>query len=191
METAAVLTGMMRVPDRMEEEIIVGRCRRGDLAAYRTLYERFERPFLRTAMRMLGRPQDAEDAVQETFLKLHRGIHLYREGSRFSTYFFRILMNTCADILRKRRREPAGPIEAGDAGGADGHELRHSIEQAIDRLPGKMRACFVLYAVEGIAQEDIARILDISLGAVKANVHHARVKLREELSASREEEAKP
>jgi RNA polymerase sigma-70 factor (ECF subfamily) len=190
MEMAAVLTSPMRATDRVDEENIVERCRRGDLAAYRALYDRFEQPFLRTALRMLGRPQDAEDAVQEAFLKLHRGIHLYREGSRFSTYFFRILMNTCADILRKRRREPAGTVDPGEAGGADGAELRHSIEQAIDRLPGKMRACFVLFAVEEIGQEDIARILDISLGAVKANVHHARAKLRKALDASRRE-AKP
>lgn len=71
----------------MDEEAIVQRCKEGDLMAYRLLYERYEQPFLRTAYRMLGRQQDAEDAVQDTFLKLHRGIRHYKCGSRFSTYF--------------------------------------------------------------------------------------------------------
>jgi len=168
----------------MDEEAIVQRCKEGDLMAYRLLYERYEQPFLRTAYRMLGRQQDAEDAVQDTFLKLHRGIRHYKFGSRFSTYFFRILLNSCYDILRKRGLEM---IKDFDKSGPSHHsttELRHSIAEAIASLPDQMRACFVLFAVEERRQDEIAQILGISVGTVKASIHRARAKLRTWLSVS-------
>lgn len=173
----------------MDEEAIVRRCREGDLMAYRSLYERYEQPFLRTAMRLVGRQQDAEDAVQETFLKLYKKIHHYRSGSNFSTYFFRILINSCLDILRTRRPETALDAASPALGRDSFHELRYSIEQAISALPEQMRACFVLFAVEELKQEEIAGILEISVGAVKAHVHRAKARLRARLSHSREEVA--
>jgi len=129
----------------MDEDAIVQKCQEGDLMAYRLLYERYEQPFLRTACRMLGWQQDAEDAVQEAFLRLHRGIRHYKSGSRFSTYFFRILLNSCYDILRKRRPEM---IKDFDKSGPSHHpatELRYSIAEAIASLPDQMRICFVLF----------------------------------------------
>jgi RNA polymerase sigma-70 factor (ECF subfamily) len=171
----------------MDEEELVRRCREGDLMAYRLLYERYEQPFLRTALRLLGRRQDAEDAVQETFLKLYKNVRHYRSGSNFSTYFFRILINSCTDILRLKRPETALEADSPAFGRQDAHELRYSIEQAIARLPGQMRTCFVLFAVEGLAQEEIARILDISVGAVKAHIFRAKASLRGLLSPARQE----
>jgi RNA polymerase sigma-70 factor (ECF subfamily) len=173
----------------MDEEAIIERCREGDLAAFRRLYERYEQPLLRTASRLLGRRQDAEDAVQETFIKLYRRIDLFQSGSKFSTYLFRILINTCTDILRKRTPETALDPDREDPGARSGHELRFSLEEAILSLPDRMRACFVLFAVEELDQAEIARILEISVGAVKAHVHRARIRLRDWFSFSREEAA--
>jgi RNA polymerase sigma-70 factor (ECF subfamily) len=172
---------------RMDEEALVQRCREGDLMAYRSLYERYEQPFLRTALRLLGRRQDAEDAVQEAFLKLYKKVDHYRSGSNFSTYFFRILINSCYDILRLRRPETALDDVSSVPGREPPHELRYSLERAIAALPEQMRACFVLFAVEDLGQEEIAQILEISVGAVKAHVHRAKARLRALLSVSREE----
>lgn len=171
----------------MDEEVIVQRCRKGDLTAYRLLYDRYSHTFLRTALRMLSRQQDAEDAVQETFLKLHRGIHHYRSGSKLSSYMFRILLNCCYDILRKRGKESTGDPELAGLSSHPTSELRFSIEQAIAALPAKMRACFILFAVEGLKLEEIAQVMETSAGGVKANIHRARAKLRDWLSASRQE----
>lgn len=159
--------------------------------AYRLLYERFEQPFLHTAIRMLGRQQDAEDAVQETFLKLHRGIRHYRSGSKFSTYFFRILINSCYDILRKRGpavSEEIDPVNLADHPSQD-VGLRVSIDKAISSLPEGTRICFVLFAIEGMKMDEIAQILGIRVGTVKASIHRARKKLRTWLSDSRKETA--
>jgi RNA polymerase sigma-70 factor (ECF subfamily) len=176
----------------MDEEVIVQRCKEGDLMAYRRLYERYEQPFLRTATRMLGRQQEAEDAVQETFLKLHRGIHRYKSGSRFSTYFFRILINSCYDILRKRGPETSDKINPSVMAYRPPRNtgLQASIEAAISSLPERMRVCFILFAVEELKMEEIAQVLQISIGTVKASIHRARVKLRSWLSDSPEEPTK-
>jgi len=173
----------------MDEEATIQRCKEGDMTAYRLLYERYEQPFLRTAIRMLGRQQEAEDAVQEAFLKLHRGIQNYKSGSRFSTYFFRILINSCYDILRKRGPASSGEFELNDLAHhpSDITGLRISIEEAISSLPERMRVCFELFAIEGLKMEEIAQVLEVNIGTVKASIHRARSKLRGWLSDSRKE----
>jgi RNA polymerase sigma-70 factor (ECF subfamily) len=149
--------------------------------AFKQVYDRYGQPLLRTAARILGKPQEAEDAVQETFLKLFRGIGGFHSDARFSTYLFQILHNTCMDVLRKRK--PAAAIgEMNVLGAPSSHELAHSLAQAVDGLPRQMRSCFVLFAVEEYSQEEVADILGVSVGTVKASVHRARNKLRAWLS---------
>jgi len=174
----------------MDEEEIVERCRAGDLEAYRMIYVRYEQPLLRTAYRMLGRQEEAEDAVQEAFLRLYRGIAGFRRGARLSTYLFRILMNACYDILRKRRKVDFEDFDPAILPADPAHELRHFLADAVDRLPRRMKACFVLFAVEEFTHEEIARIMDLSLGSVKVNIHRAKKKLRTLLGETvREEDA--
>jgi len=171
----------------MDEEEIVNKCQQGDLMAYRILYQRYEQPFLRTAFRLLGQQQEAEDAVQETFLKLYRRIHNYNCGSKFSTYFFRILINSCYDKLRKRNPEISSDFDQAGLSRHSSSELRYSLAEAIAALPDQMRACFVLSAIEGFKQEEIAQVLEINVGTVKATIHRAKAKLRTWLSASQKE----
>jgi len=152
--------------------------------AYRAIYERYEQPLLRTALRVLSQKQDAEDAVQEAFLKLHRSINNYKKGSKFSTYLFRILLNSCFDILRKRNRAGFNTREIEDLPCYPSHESYFNIERAIEALPQQMRICFILFAVEEFGQEEIAKILNKSLGTVKATVHRAKARLRSLLSDS-------
>jgi RNA polymerase sigma-70 factor (ECF subfamily) len=162
----------------------VARCVAGDLGAYRWLYDRYSQPLLRTARRILGRHEEAEDAVQDTFLKLHRYIGNFRAGSTFSTYLFRILINTCNDVLRKR--ETARPESTSDVDIPvhSGHEERHALEEAVAALPDQMKTCFVLCAVEEFSYQEAAGMLGLHIGSVKASVHRARKKLRDWLAAS-------
>lgn len=161
------------------------KCRAGDIDAFRLIYLRYEQPLLHIAFRMLGRQEDAEDAVQLTFLKLYRGIHRFRAGARFSTWLFRVHMNVCYDALRRRRRRPTEPLECDPADPAPAVDPRlgEEIDRAIAALPERMRACLVLFAVEGFEQKEIARILRISVGGVKSNIFHARERLRISLAS--------
>jgi RNA polymerase sigma-70 factor (ECF subfamily) len=169
---------------QVEEEEALDRCARGDLAGYRWLYDRYGQPLLRSAFRILGGREEAEDAVQETFLKLYRHIGTVKAGPSFSSYLFRILINNCTDILRKRsagRPMSAAEIEIPVHSGS---ETRQTIEEAIASLPERMRACFVLVAVEEFSYAEAARMLGLHVGSVKVTVHRARAKLRQWLAAA-------
>ncbi len=170
--------------DAQQEALIVERCRAGDLSAYRQIYERYEQPLLRTAFRMLGRRQEAEDAVQDTFLKLYRGIGGFRSGSNFSTYLFRILINACTDMKRKRGSTVFEDMDAERIPSRTAAESGACLSQVVDRLPERMKECFVLNAVEEFTLQEVADMLKINIGSVKASVHRARKKLRTWLEAA-------
>ena len=162
-------------PSQAERETIEA-CRRGDLGAYERVFREHHRRLLAVALRMLGDQADAEDAVQTTFIRLHRSIGRYRSEARLGTYLMRILINVCHDMLRARTRRldlrPAEPVPG------PGPDLRLQLEEAILSLPERMRACFVLFAVEGFPQKEIAEMLDIREGTVKAQIFQARERLR-------------
>ena len=166
------------------EAAAIARCVEGDVSGYRWLYDRYGQPLLRTAWRILGRREEAEDAVQDTFLKLHRYIGNFRTGSTFSTYLFRILINCCTDIHRKREAGRPESATDMDIPVHSGHEVRHVLDEAVAALPSQMKACFVLCAVEEFSYEEAAGMLGVHIGSVKASVHRARKKLRDWLAVS-------
>jgi RNA polymerase sigma-70 factor (ECF subfamily) len=166
------------------EREIIRRCQEGDLRAYEILYRQYEHALLGLGRRMLGQQQDAEDAVQAAFLKLYRGIGQFQFGAKFSTYLFRIMMNVCFDMIQKRRGDKKRDCGEREISHSSGVDLRLQLEEAIDALPERMRACFVLFAVEEMKQDEIAEILDLSVGTVKAQIFHAKARLRALLSDS-------
>ena len=169
----------------LENEIeVLHQCQKGDLRAYEKIYRHFEQPMLRMAQRMLHNQNDAEDAIQVAFMKLYRGIHSYRFNAKFSTYLFRIVMNVCLDELKKRKIQTDLTLAESEMSYHPNDDLRMQLEEAIDQLPERMRACFVLFAVEEFPQAEIAEMLGLSIGAVKAQVYHAKVRLRTLLSDS-------
>jgi RNA polymerase sigma-70 factor, ECF subfamily len=166
------------IMDAKDEESVIAKCRAGDVDAYRQVYDRYGQPLLRTATRLLGNPQEAEDAVQETFLKLFRGIRGFDNRCRFSTYLFQILHNTCIDVLRRRKPSAGDAAEMDAASVPSFHELANILAQAVDSLPVQMKACFVLFAVEQYSHQEVADILGVNIGTVKTSIHRARKKLR-------------
>ena len=135
---------------------------------------------------MLHSREDAEDAVQMAFLRLYRSIATYRFEARFSTYFYRIMMNCCFDLLKKRQRLPQQQPEIAQAAASPTVDLKLQLEEAIAGLPDRMRACFVLFAVHDVKQQEIARIMELSLGAVKSHIFQAKARLRDVLSDTSE-----
>ena len=139
------------------------------------------------AWNLLGNAGDAEDAVQEAFLKIYRGAKTFRAGAAFSTWTYRILVNTCYDALRRRKSRPvASSLDADLAAGrgtpaappgAD-HPLRLALEKAVARLHPRHRAVFLLFAVEGFTHGEIGRILGIPEGTSKTFLFEAKKKLQ-------------
>lgn len=172
-----------RLPVELENERqLIERCQEGDLRAYETVYRQFHQPLLRFALRLLGSREDAEDAVQMTFIKLYRGIDNFRFDARFSTYLMRIAINVCYDVLEKRKRQKMRDLEPVETSYQPQSELHLQLEEAIKTLPERMRECFILFAIEGFKQTEIAAMLDLSVGTVKAHVFQAKEKLRHLLS---------
>jgi len=163
----------------MQETDIITRCRNGELTGYRLLYQRYAAPLLHTGLRMLKDEQDAEDAVQITFIRVYRHLGTFRGESGFATWLFRIHMRVCFDMLKKRKRSGADPLTGEHGAPAPDYDLSLALQKGIELLPSQQKACFILYAVEGFKQREIAEILNIRTGTVKAHICHAKKRLRD------------
>jgi len=176
------MANYLSIVEKNVSDEIIKRCQSGDVSAFKEIYKKYEQPLLRIALRMLGQIQDAEDAVQTTFIKLYHGIKNYKFSAKFSSYLYRILINVCYDLLGKRKKMNLQDLDNVEPSYSVDDELKIQLEAAILTLPEKMRACFVLFAVEEFKQTEIAEILKLSVGGVKSNIFHAKSKLREMLS---------
>ena len=167
------------LPDSIEEErLIVDACRQGDVRAFERVYREHQNALFGVALRMLGGQEDAEDAVQTTLIRLYRSIRNYRFEARLGSYLMRILINVCYDMLKTRKKHSQVEIEPVEPVRPAAPDLRLQLEEAILTLPDRMRACFVLFAVEGYAQREIAEMLDVRVGTVKAQIFQAKERLR-------------
>lgn len=184
----------------LSDAAAVGRARSGDADAFRWLVERHSRPIFRVAYRMTGNEHDADDVVQEVFLRAYRQIGRFEERANFSTWVHRIAVNCSLDLLRARgrderhrastpqRNEDETPFEfASDAPQPDrialSSELQKHVAAALERLSGNERTAFVLRHFEGMPVEEIGRTLGIQVNATKHTIFRAVRKLREALEA--------
>jgi RNA polymerase sigma-70 factor (ECF subfamily) len=138
------------------------------------------------ARNLLGHESDAEDAVQEAFLKVYRGAGSFRGTASVSTWIYRILVNTCYDALRRRKRrsEDALTLETPKGEGAretapGDHPLRIAIEQGVAKLKPRQRDVFLLSAVEGFSHREISEVLDIPEGTSRTLLFEAKRHLQE------------
>ncbi len=169
----------------MKEKEIIEKCKSGEIGAYKFLYDRYNRPLFHTAYRMLGNREDAEDAVQTTFIKLYKGIKRFKFKAKFSTYLFQILINTCIDMNKKKSKIRLGELGENSAVSMNTDvEIKMEIDRALHTLPPKQKQCFLLFTVGDRKQREIAKILGISLGGVKSNIFLAKSKLRSYLNES-------
>ena len=177
---------------RAEDAALAAGCRSGDLRAYERLYSLHGARMKNLARNLLGNPVDAEDAVQETFLKVQRSVASFRGQSSFVTWTYRILVNTCYDARRKhsRKREvaneekPDSPRPEPRAPGAH-PSLRLALERALAELTRHQRDVFLLYEVEGFRHAEIASMLEITETASKNTLFQAKKNLRQLLEPPR------
>jgi RNA polymerase sigma-70 factor, ECF subfamily len=170
---------------RAEDSKLVEACRAGDAAAFERLYELHGPRLKSLAWNLLGNAHDAEDAVQEVFLRVYRGIGNFRGKSSLGTWVYRILLNCSTDIRRRsaRRREASGQeveretLEAAAAPARD-HPLRLSLEKSLGRLNPRQRSIFVLVEIEGFKHSEAAEILEISEMASRTILYEAKRTLR-------------
>ncbi|HEX4439384.1 MAG TPA: RNA polymerase sigma factor [Thermoanaerobaculia bacterium] len=162
--------------------------RQGSLPAFERLYALHGDRMKSIAANLLGTTTDAEDAVQEAFLRAYRGAAAFRSGSSIATWLYRILVNACYDQLRSRRRRPEAPLTDAIGGSssarAEDHPLRLAIESELSRLPERERAAFLLCEVEGFSHKETADILDVPEATSRTLLFRARRQLQRGLSSS-------
>lgn len=158
----------------------------GDLAAFERLMRQHERMVLVTALRLLGRLEDAQDASQEVFLRFYRNLRKVEAAGNFSGWLYRVTVNVCHD-LRRKRPDSISVDEAPElaAGGADPQqsateaEKRRVLKLSLRMLPEKERAALVLRDLEGLSTEEVARTLGSTEATVRSQVSKARVKVKD------------
>src|SRR5258705_7484178 len=178
----------------MTDVAAASRARDGDAEAFRLLVERHSRAIFRVAWRMTGNEHDADDVVQETFLRAYRQIESFEERANFGTWVHRIAINCSLDLLRARgrhdRRFGGDPGEAELTAKSEAPqpdrlllsvEMRQEVTRALERLSGNERTAFVLRHFEGMPVEEIGRTLGIQANAAKHTIFRAVRKLRESL----------
>lgn len=183
----------------MNEDKLIARAARGDAAAFNELLGAYEKKMYAVCLRMSGNHEDAQDCLQETMLRVYRAISGFKRQSSFSTWLYRVAMNTCLDELRKKRNRPSTSLDGLlETGWSPSDEFdtpeRHALERerqqeirrAIAELPEDMRAAVVLRDIEGLPYEEIARVLDINVGTIKSRISRGREKLREKMQAKAE-----
>jgi RNA polymerase sigma-70 factor (ECF subfamily) len=171
---------------------LVKRVRAGDDDAFRVLVERHSRPVYRAAYRITSNAADADDVVQETFLRAYRALPNFDARAAFPTWLHRIAVNCALDLIDARRRRE-GRIDAGEdlalvpsnAAAPDrvalGAEMQRAVDAAMNALTGNERTAFVLRHFEGMPLEEIGQILGTRLNATKNTVFRAVKKLRHQL----------
>ena len=171
---------------------LVERVRGGDDDAFRQLVERHSRSIFRAACRVTGNAADADDVVQESFLRAYRSIGSFDSRAAFSTWLHRIAVNCALDLIDSRRRRDAR-IDVGHdlatvpSGAVSpdrivlGSEMQRAVAAAMGTLTGNERTAFVLRHFEGMPLEEIGQVLGTQLNATKNTVFRAVRKLREQL----------
>jgi RNA polymerase sigma-70 factor, ECF subfamily len=179
-----------------EDAVLAAGCLSGDLRAYERLYAMHGTRMKNLARNLLGNPMDAEDAVQETFLKVQRSIAGFRGQSSFVTWTYRILINTCYDARRSRlRKKEIANDESSESPRPEPRasvahpSLRMALERALASLTRHQRDVFLLYEVEGFRHAEIAGMLEITETASKNTLFQAKKNLRQLLEPPRSSSA--
>jgi RNA polymerase sigma-70 factor (ECF subfamily) len=190
-----------KVKDAATDEMaLVHAAKGGDVSAFEQLVRRYDRNIFRIAQHITQNREDAEDVVQDAFLKSYENLDRFQENSKFYTWLVRIAVNESLMKLRRRRsdrtvsldedietEEDTMPREVADWSPNPEQlykqgELKDILKRTIQGLPASFRTVFVLRDVEGLSTEETAEALDLSIPAVKSRLLRARLQLRERLN---------
>ena len=185
--------------DQRSDAELVHDFKQGDKSGFVTLLTRYSEKVHNLSMRISRNPEDAEEILQDVFLTVYNKISYFEGKSAFSSWLYRITVNTSFMKLRKRKQQAAMPLEEATNSGSEEnlsmhrsdssdigylssrHELREKLEGAISKLPEEYKVIFILRDVDGLSNQEVGEILKISVPAVKSRLHRSRLMLRRKL----------
>lgn len=168
---------------------LLKRSQNGDSLAMEALYEHFKKPLFNLAYRYTYNIMVAEDLLQDIFIKIFTHLQDVQNPALFPAWAFRIAVNTCLSFLREKKYELQRKVSLDEIGEIvdDGvhdsrdQDLKKSLDEAVETLPGKLKSVFLLHDVQGFKHEEIARMLHCSVGTSKSQLFKARMKIRHHL----------
>ena len=175
------------------ESALIARCQKGDRLAFEELIRRYMDKVYYLAYSVVKNHQDADDILQESFIRVYKSIKKFKERERFYPWLYRIVVNQAKSYLKKREQSfhyssEERMVESAEVDERDipvdileEKELRQKINKAIDSLPPQQRLAIRLFEVEGLSMKETAEVLNCRVGTVKSHLHRARWALREKL----------
>lgn len=177
------------------ETLLLKRIKDGDVESFELLIKDYQVYAYNIAYRMMGNEEDAKDITQEALIKVYKSIHKFKETSSFSTWLYRIVMNTCKDELKKRKEATVsldkeietddGTIsrEIGDerlnpSTIVERNEVSQLVQEAISELPDANRMVVVLRDIQGLSYEEISQVIKEPIGTVKSRISRGRNQLK-------------
>ena len=186
----------------VSDEILVKKSQKGDYLSFEELVKRYEKKIYHLAYRIMGNKEDASDVLQETFLQAFKKLAGFKGKAKFSTWLYRIAVNIC--FMRKRKRKKMKTVSLdipiltkkedeikrelrddwseSPLATLENEEVKKTLSEAIGLLPEEYRTVFLLRGLNGLSNQEVAKVLKISLPAVKSRLHRARLFLRDKLS---------
>lgn len=185
-----------KVKPKVTDEVLIKRFQDGDVYAFEEIVHRYKDPLVNFVYNFLGNRIDSEDVVQETFLRVFKNKHLYRNIAKFSTWIYTIASNLAKTELRRRKRRrffsisqmgyddkdydiPDGLHPPDKI--VDGRIKEKTIRDEIQALPPKFREVVILRDIQELSYEEISNVLKIPIGTVKSRVNRGRLRLQKEL----------
>lgn len=191
--------------DLSDEALLVQFQKSKDPSYFKALFRRYQNRVFNAAYRILGNQDEAEEVVQETYLKVHENLSKFRRESTFASWLFRIAHNSCLDILRAKQRKKTlfvlsfDPRSTSDAEESESlntvtqiadpaltpadslvlSEQGELVANSLRQLPATQRTVVVLHDIEGFSYQEIAEIVGTNIGTVRSRLHYGRQKLRE------------
>ena len=181
----------------MDERELIARLQKRDEAAFEELIRQYEKKVYTLCFRMCGNSEDAEEAAQDAFLALWRGIDRFRQESSLSTWIYRLATNACIDTLRRRKKQSGSVslddeelfVDAVDTSPqpqetVESREAQKLLQEGLSALPEEYRKVLILREIEGLSYTEIAESASIELGTVKSRISRGRSLLRNFLSGN-------
>ena len=181
----------------MDERELIARLQKRDEAAFEELIRQYEKKVYTLCFRMCGNSEDAEEAAQDAFLALWRGIDRFRQESSLSTWIYRLATNACIDTLRRRKKQSGSVslddeelfVDAVDTSPQPQETVEHLeaqklLQEGLSALPEEYRKVLILREIEGLSYTEIAESASIELGTVKSRISRGRSLLRNFLSGN-------
>ncbi|SNS85231.1 RNA polymerase, sigma-24 subunit, RpoE [Anaerovirgula multivorans] len=181
-----------------QEAVLIEKAKTGDVESFELLIASYQKRAFNIAYRMLGNLEDANDITQEALVKVYRSIHNFKGNSSFSTWLYSIVNNVCIDFIRKNKKAKLLYIDKQQDGESyqreipdeintpeclfEKNEIKRMVHDAINQLNYEQRNIIILRDIQGFSYQEIAEMINVSVGTVKSRISRARSNLKEIIS---------